>query len=58
MEDVGNAGLTKFILSSHVTAQLQPLDRGISGPFKTFLKQEAKCWVNKHQNRKVTRMQL
>jgi hypothetical protein len=37
---------------------LQPLDRDILGPFKTFLKQDANCWVNTHQNRKVTRMRF
>jgi hypothetical protein len=33
------------------------LNRDIFGPSKTFLKQDANCWVNNHQNRKVTRMQ-
>jgi hypothetical protein len=47
-----------LILSSHTTAALQSLDRGIFGPFETFLKQDANRWVNTHQNRKVTGMQL
>jgi hypothetical protein len=52
------AGLIILTLPSHTSAALQSLDRGIFGPFKTFLKEDANCWVNTHQNRKVTRMQL
>lgn len=47
-----------MILPSHTTAALQPVDRVNFGPFKTLLKQYAVRWVNTHQNRKVTSMQL
>jgi hypothetical protein len=58
IKELGKAGLIMLILSSHTSAALQPLDRDIFGPFKTFLKQDASRWVNTHQNRKVKRMQL
>jgi hypothetical protein len=47
-----------LILPSHSVAALQPLDRDIFGPFKTFLKQDANHWVNNHQNRNVPRWQI
>lgn len=47
-----------LILHSHTAAALQPLDRNILGPFKTFSKQNANLWFSSHQTRKVTRMQV
>jgi hypothetical protein len=57
-KELEKAGCIMLILPSHTAAALQPLDRDILGPFKTFLERDDNVWFNNHQNIQVTRMQL